>query len=180
MQCRPFLAGAFALAGATLAGCAEPYVLHARLTDPVFQERAAAEFEPGMNLAEVESRLDALRQGPDQRLWYPPTPTRGPTLLARFFEPGGFWVRSEDALVQWVDLAFEFESNPQDAGATVRSIWMFRDKARYFQGGPAYGPRRPAMAPLRRWPAPPPPPVDPYQDAWPIRPAHLDERAPDR
>ena len=151
-----------------LGACAEPYHLHGRLTDPVFRERAGAEFAPGMSVAQVEARLDELRQDAGLRLWYEPTDSRGPTLLARFFPPGGFWIRSEDQLVEWVDLAFEFSASPDFGARELNSMWMYRDKVRYFQGGPAYGPRRPAMGRIRRWPAGPPPPVDPYKGAWPV------------
>ncbi len=151
---------------AALAGCGEPYVLHARLTDQVFRERAAAEFVPGMTPGEVELRLDELRQDPRLRLWYPATDAHGRTQLARFFAPGGFWVTREDQLVEWIDLAFDFTPNGRSDGERLGDLWMYRDKVRYFQGGVAYGPRRPAMGRVRDWPGSPPPPVDPYQDAW--------------
>lgn len=155
-------------AAGSLFACAEPYELHGRLTDQVFRERAASEFRPGMTALEVETRLDALRQNAGLRLWYEPTDSRGPTLLARFFPPGGFWVRSEDQLVEWVDLAFEFTASPRADEGELIALWMFRDKVRYFQGGPAFGPRRPAIARLRRWPGSPPPPVDPFEGAWSV------------
>lgn len=161
----------------SLFACAEPYELHGRLTDPVFQDRAAAEFRPGMTVFEVESRLDELRQDAGLRLWYEPTESRGPTLLARFFPPGGFWIRSEDQLVEWVDLAFEFTASPLPEERALSALWMYRDKVRYFQGGPAYGPRRPAMARVRRWPASPPPPVDPFEGAWTVWIDIIDARA---
>ncbi len=160
-RCSVLLAGA---AVAFAAGCAEPYYLHSRLTDQVFRERAAPEFTPGMTPAEVEARLDELRQDADLRLWYEPTPAHGSTLLARFFPPGGAWIRGEDVLLEYIDLAFEFEAAGD--GERLENLWMYRDKVRYFQGGVAYGPRRPAMGPARRWPGTIPPPVDPYQDAW--------------
>lgn len=155
-------------AAGVLCACAEPYELHGRLTDPVFRERAATEFHAGMTALEVEMRLDELRQDAGLRLWYEPTDSRGPTLLARFFPPGGFWIRSEVQLVEWVDLAFEFTASPGDDESELIALLMYRDKVRYFQGGPAYGPRRPAMARVRRWPGSPPPPVDPFEGAWPV------------
>jgi hypothetical protein len=161
------LCAGVAAAGALFA-CAEPYELHGRLTDPVFRERAASEFRQGMTALGVETRLDELRQDAGLRLWYEPTESRGRTLLARFFPPGGFWIRSEDQLVEWVDLAFEFTASPGVDESKLIALWMFRDKVRYFQGGPAYGPRRPAMARVRRWPGSPPPPVDPFEGAWPV------------
>lgn len=164
--------GGVVLTGVLLA-CAEPYYLHGRLTDQVFRERAAGEFQEGMTDREVELRLDELRQNPALRLWYEPRREHGPTLLARFFPPGGFWIRSEDQLVEWVDVAFEFSEEP-GGDSRLRAVWMYRDKMRFFQGGPAYGPRRPAMGPARNWPASPPPPVDPFEGAWPVWGTEID------
>jgi hypothetical protein len=55
----------------------------------------------------------------------------------------------------------EFEFEPATSGNDERlgAIWMYRDKVRHFQGGVAYGPRRPAMARVRDRPGSPPPPA---------------------
>lgn len=111
-----------------------------------------------MTYAQVNGELDALNISDRWRLRYKATETRPEVLLARLYPPGGFWVDGGDDTVEFVDVSFIF-----DPTQTLTGWKMFRDSVRYFNGGVAYGPTRPTMAPIADYPAAPPPPKDPLE-----------------
>jgi len=109
----------------------------------------------------VDERLDTLRIGRDSRRWYPGeggVEGHG-QLLARVFEPGGTWLDSEDATIEWVDTWFVF-------GPSLTRWYIERGNQRYFQGEPINTPPEGETAgPTRRYPFPPPAPARPPEGA---------------
>lgn len=142
-----------------LPACA-PYPLHANQTLAQTREVINANFAAGMPLDDVRARLVELRVKPGDQLLYPATGERGEVLLARLWEPGGFWVRESDQEVKWTDLSFLF-----DRDRRLDRTLIYQDGNRYFQGRPAYPPSRPLAGGWRDWPGRPGPPVDPLENA---------------
>lgn len=142
-----------------LSACA-PYPLHANQTMAQTREVVSANFAAGMPLDDVRARLVELRVKPGDQLLYPATAERGEVLLARLWEPGGFWVRESDQEVKWTDLSFLF-----DRDRRLDRTLIYQDGNRYFEGRPVYPPSRPLAGGWRDWPGRPGPPVDPLEKA---------------
>lgn len=159
--------GSFSLSAACVAaglcsGCAggHPPAVSARNSDTEVRDIVAARIPVGSTPEQVESGLDALGVSGKYRMNYAATDARPRVLLARLFEPGGFWLHSDDDLVEWVDVSFVFTQPPEKLDRTI----VFRDKLRYFQREPIvypHAPKRALMARPGRFPAPIPPPEDP-------------------
>lgn len=144
-----------------LAACSTaPYPLHANQTMAQTREVVAANFPPGMPLDSVRTHLVDLRVKRGDQLLYEPTATRPKVLLARLWEPGGFWITESDQNVKWTDLSFVFD--PADK---LEKTLIYQDGNRYFQGRPVYPPSRPTEGGLRDYPARPGPPIDPLEKA---------------
>lgn len=141
---------------------ARPYPLNANLTLDQTRAVVAANFPAGMPLDGVRTKLEELRVKRGDQMLYEATATRPKVLLARLWEPGGFWVTETDEEVKWTDLSFVF--GPSDK---LEKTLIFQDGNRYFQGRPVYPPSRPLAGGVRDWPAPPGPPMDPLEKAVP-------------
>lgn len=141
--------------GLVLTGCAS-YPLHANLADTDLRQRLDADFAPGMTLDEVHGHLDGLRVSDRYRWLYEPTRATPPQLLVRLFRPGGFWIRQDDELVEWVDAVFVLDDERR-----LERVVTERGGQRYFHGEPVFIPDRPTRYPTRRYPHAPPPPAEP-------------------
>lgn len=151
----------FVLLFPLLAACSTaPYPLHANQTLAQTREVVSANFPAGMPLDQVKARLVDLRISPGDQILYPATATRPKVLLARLWEPGGFWVTESDQNIKWTDLSFLFD--PADM---LQRTLIYQDGNRYFQGRPAYPPSRPLEGGIRDWPGRPGPPIDPIEKA---------------
>lgn len=137
-----------------------PYPLHANQTLAQTREVVNANFPSGMPLDSVRTHLEELRVKRGDQLLYEPTATRPKVLLARLWEPGGFWITESDQSVKWTDLSFVF--NPSDQ---LERTLIYQDGNRYFRGRPTYPPSRPTEGGLRDYPARPGPPLDPLEKA---------------
>ncbi|MCC6677841.1 MAG: hypothetical protein IT436_11905 [Phycisphaerales bacterium] len=137
-----------------------PYPLHANQTLAQTREVVNANFPPGMPLDTVRSTLENLRVKRGDQLLYEPTATRPKVLLARLWEPGGFWITESDQTIKWTDLSFLFD--PADK---LERTLIYQDGNRYFEGRPAYPPSRPLEGGIRDWPGRPGPPIDPIEKA---------------
>ncbi len=94
---------------------------------------------------------------------YPANGARPRVLLARLFEPGGFWLHGDDDDVEWVDVSFAFSALPEKLDRVI----VFRDKLRYFDREPIvypHAPRRALASRPGRFPRPIPPPIDPLSE----------------
>lgn len=119
-----------------------------------------ASLDRGISVAETRERLAELRIPEGRTFVYARTAERPQAMLARIFDAGGPWPRPESSTLRWVDVTLIYE--PDDHLAD----WLLsRDGVRYGGGGPAFGPSREPMAPVRSFPSPVPPPVDPFKDA---------------
>ena len=121
-----------------LAACAPSRpTLHANLSTPEMNERMAAHFAPGMSRGEVEAELDVLKQRADRRIWR----DEPPGLLARVYEPGGFWVTETHDYVELYDLVFNFDSGLTLVDWTATPFTLRYDYGRPYQweGGPPRG-----------------------------------------
>lgn len=150
----------FAVCMAMAACSTAPYPLHANQTIGQTRAVVAAEFPAGMPVDGVRSHLEELRVKAGDQLLYPATADRGKVLLARLWEPGGFWVTEPDQNVKWTDLSFVFDREDK-----LDRTLIYQDGNRYFQGRPAYPPSRPVQGGPRDWPGRPGPPVDPLEKA---------------
>lgn len=129
--------------------------LHANLSTPEMDARLAEHFSPGMTRGEVESTLDFLKQRSDRRIWSD-TP---PAMLARVYEPGGFWVTEQHDYLELYDLVFRFDDSITLESWTAKPFTLRYDYGDPYiwEGGPPRGwPLEPL--PPREWrPAPPQP-----------------------
>lgn len=153
---------AAAVASGLCGGCASAPAVSARNSDAeirsVLQEKVPAQATPD----EVSRALDQLGVSGRHRMNYPAADSRPHVLLARLFEPGGFWLHGDDDDVEWVDVSFVFSAPPERLERTI----VFRDKLRYFQREPIvypHAPKRALMSRPGRFPAPIPPPADPLE-----------------
>lgn len=124
------------------------------------RQNLAADFPVGMTEQQVRSKLDQVGVSDKYRMDYPKTDARPHVLLARLFQPGGFWIDDDDEYINWTDVSFVFSA--QD---TLDRIAVFEDGNRYLGGLPINPPKRPMAGRMERWPAPPPPPENPLEGA---------------
>ena len=121
----------------------------------------------GSSEAQVRAGLNAMEIPSGLVIDYPPTAERPEkVLLARSFMDRGMWLDGADSDIQFMDISYVF--SPQDQ---VTRILIFNDRIRYVEGQP-YGNSggRPLRGPLKQYPFPIPPPVDPLQGATQIMP----------
>lgn len=145
----------------SLAACSTaPYPLHANQTMPQTREVVVAEFPAGMPLESVRAHLEEARVKRGDQMLYPATSDHGHVLLARLWEPGGFWVTEPDQDVKWTDLSFVFDRDDK-----LERVLIYQDGNRYFQGRPVYPPSRATEGGLRDYPVRPGPPADPLEKA---------------
>jgi len=143
-------------------GCAAPG-LYARMDDSQIRSVLAEKCPVGSLEAQVSASLDSLGAPKGTRLVYPATEARPRVLLLRLFADRGFWLSSDDADVAWLDISFVF--SPEDK---LQRTLLFRDSIRYGFGEPITSPntpKRPLKGPLKHYPSPIPPPVDPLEGA---------------
>jgi hypothetical protein len=139
--------------------------LNSTRTDSQVAEIVRENFAPGDARLQVEATLDDLGVPRGQRWTYPADHSSAGVRLARLYPGRGLWLRSDDDLIHFVDLAFIF-----DSADSLQEVWSYRDSVRYLRGGLAYGPRRPGLSRARDFPAALPPPADPMLDAVRIVP----------
>jgi hypothetical protein len=155
--------------GATVVGC-QAYPIHANMTDDEAAAVLAQRFGPGMSSVACESVLDDLRVAPKRRTWYESSGARGPVLLARVTEPGGFWPDGEDSIVEFIDVSLVFgASNEANVAGLLHEVRMRRGGIRYFRGEPAQQPlgadgEPRLMGRVGRFPLEPGPPRDPVAE----------------
>jgi hypothetical protein len=153
----PALATVALALACSLTACA-PYPLHSRMTDSEIRATLDRTFTSGMSTEQVRDELVKLRVPTGRQMRYEPTPERPEVLLARIYPAGGAWVGGGDQTLEFVDVSFVFE--PTNSLAR----WpIYRDGARYLNGGLAYGPSRAPMRHARDFPANLPPPADPLE-----------------
>jgi hypothetical protein len=158
----PALALALAVAP-VLAACAGPPGLSARMSDAEVRAVLARDTPPGSTERDVRAALDRLEAPAHSRTVYPAEGSRPKVLLQRVFEGRGFWLHSDNDLVEFLDVSFVF--TPQD---TLDRALLHRDKVRYFHGEPVifpHAPSRPLQHHPAHYPGPLPPPIDPLEDA---------------
>jgi hypothetical protein len=158
-----FASATLAAAALLVSGCASAPPISARNSDAeirgILEARIPAQSTPD----EVDRVLDELQVSAKHRMNYAATESRPRVLLARLFEPGGFWVRGDDDDVEWVDVSFVFSPPPERLDRTI----VFRDKLRYFHGDPivfSHAPKRALASRPGRFPLPIPPPMDPIAE----------------
>jgi len=138
LYARVFIVTVLVAALAPLVGCASRGpTLHANLSTPEMHERMAAHFEPGMTRGQVEAELDVLKQRADRRIWR----DEPPAMLARVYEPGGFWVTETHDYVELYDLVFNFDGSLTLVDWTATPFTLRYDYGRPYQweGGPPRG-----------------------------------------
>ena len=96
----------------------------------------------------------------------PPTAERPEkVLLARSFMDRGMWLDGADSDIQFMDISYVF--SPQNQ---LTRVLIFNDRVRYIEGWPSGTNDRPLQGPLKQYPFPIPPPIDPLQGATQIMP----------
>lgn len=165
MRSSPFALSLALLLLLSLTACNAPPIL-ARLQTPELQATLQQHTPIGSTQAQVNAGLDALQIPAGLRETYLPTPERPETvLLARSFMDRGFWLSGADSDIQWMDISYVF--SPQDR---LERVLVFYDRVRYNEGWPTGTNDRPLKGPLKQYPFPIPPPVDPLQGATQILP----------
>lgn len=156
------------LAGVFMVGCMERPI-HARMTDDQAAGVLKECFASGMSRDEAEVAFNGLKIEPRRRRWYAATDERGPVLVGRVVEPGGYWPGSEDSIVEFLDVSLVFDkkavarstsetreeretietseisetSGTRETGETagaLREVRMRRGGVRYFRGDPVVQP----------------------------------------
>lgn len=178
---RAALVGVVGVVGAGSVGCAAKPI-HANMTSDVAAGVLKECFEPGMSPDETVTVMDELKIEPRRRRWYAATDERGPVLVGRVTEPGGYWPGSEDSIVEFIDVSLVFDKklNGEAAGASesagvLREVRMRRGGIRYFQGDPVVQPagadgQPRLMGRVGRFPLEPPPPRDPVVETRLVEP----------
>jgi hypothetical protein len=144
-------------------GCASAPKLTARMDDARVRSVLSGACAAGSTESDVQNDLDSLGVSHAYRTIYAGTGDRPRVLLARVFDGRGFWLDSDDTLMNWLDISFVFAAD----GRLERTL-LFRDKMRYAHGEPITypnAPRRMLQSPPRHYPAPIPPPADPLEGA---------------
>lgn len=157
----------FLLTAVMLAGCGSSAPILARLQTPDLIATLDKHTPVGSSEAQVRAGLNALEIPSGLVIDYPPTAERPEkVLLARSFMDRGMWLDGADSDIQFMDISYVF--SPQDH---VMRILIFNDRIRYVDGQP-YGNSggRPLRGPLKEYPFPIPPPLDPLQGATQIMP----------
>lgn len=150
-------------AGLAVGACAGPPGLSARMSDEEVRAVLARETPAGMTEEGVRAAMDRLEAPASSRTVFPADGQRPKVLLQRVFEQRGFWLHSDNDLVEFLDVSFVFTARD-----TLERAMLHRDKVRYIRGEAVVFPN----APRRRlqhhpghYPRPIPPPVDPLEDA---------------
>lgn len=151
-------AGAVCLLIGTVPGCTIRR-MGATQTDQELRATIAEHFPPGITVDEVHAALNELGVSKRFRMVYPRTESRPLILLVRMFY-GGFWVDRGRHTLKWADASYVFDGQER-----LDRVLLYRDRMEYYHGAPLWGPTRPTQGPLRRFPAPIPPPVDPLEGA---------------